>query len=69
MKRRWWKIPLCWLDMCGCLQHSNDTHIWAECTTCGKKVAPISREEIRRYIQAEESDAAFMERMRKEGFI
>jgi hypothetical protein len=55
--------------MCGAAQKANHTHIWAECVHCGKVIAPISREAVRRYIQAEESDEAFLARMKREGYI
>jgi hypothetical protein len=67
--RPWWRLPACWLQMCGAEQKANHTHIWAECTHCGKIIAPISREAVRRYIQAEESDEAFIARMKREGYI
>lgn len=65
----WWRLPLCWTGWCGAVQQSNDTHIWAECVTCGKKIAPVSREAVRRYIQAQESDEKFLARMKAEGLL
>lgn len=68
-RRPWWRLPLCWTGWCGAVQNSDDKYIWAECVTCGKVIAPISREAVRRYIQAQESDFKFFERMRSEGRI
>ncbi len=32
---------------------SDDTHLWGECVHCGKRAGLISREAVRRYIEAE----------------
>lgn len=49
----------CWLGWCGMDQRANDTHIWGECPTCGKVAGIVSRESVRRYIEAEERDKIF----------
>jgi hypothetical protein len=46
---------------CGMNQMSSDSHIWGECPRCGRVAGIISRESIRRYIDAEAKSKAFME--------
>lgn len=35
--RPWWRLPLCWASLCGGRIHSDDTHLWWQCGTCGKR--------------------------------
>lgn len=44
---------LCRLGLCGMLQAEDETHCWGECSTCGKVAGVVSREAIRRYMDAE----------------
>lgn len=48
-KRPWWKLPMCLAGWCGFITGSDDTGIWGECATCGKRVGFVSREELRAY--------------------
>lgn len=48
------KLLMCWWGACGMIQKANDTHIWGECPRCGKVAGLVSREFIRRYIEAEQ---------------
>lgn len=52
---------ICRFQMCQTFrQRENGTHIWGECTICGKQSGKTSREAIRRYIEAEEIHRAFL---------
>jgi len=42
------------------VQRDDDTHVWGECLKCGRIAGKISREAIRRYIEAERRDDAFI---------
>jgi hypothetical protein len=46
---------ICRFQMCQTFaQKDNDTHLWGECTVCGKRSGVISRAAVRRYLEAEE---------------
>lgn len=49
------KVFLCRFGLCSTFKtNGNDTHLWGECQICGKRVGEISREAIRRYMDAQE---------------
>lgn len=50
---------MCHLGWCGMIQRSNDTHIWEECPRCGRIAGVVSRDTVRRYIEAEERNEKF----------
>lgn len=46
---------LCRFQLCQTFKLAeSSTHLWGECQICGKRAGEISREAIRRYIEAEE---------------
>lgn len=53
------KLLLCWWGACGMVQRGDATHVWGECPRCGKVAGLISREAIRRYIDAQERQREF----------
>lgn len=54
------RLILCRLGLCQTFRPTwNDTHLWGECTLCGKRAGTISREAMRRYMEAEMRDRAF----------
>lgn len=52
------RIFMCTLRMCPFVQMCDNTHLWGECIHCGKQAGKISREAVRRYIEAEERNRA-----------
>ena len=50
---------LCGLGWCGMVQRCNDTHIWGECPRCGRVAGVVSRDSIRRYIEAKARNEKF----------
>ena len=48
----------CWLGHAMVTQ-SGDTHIWGECIRCGKRAGLVSREAVRRVLEAEARGEAF----------
>lgn len=50
---------MCRLGWCGMVQKCNQNHIWGECPICGKVAGVVSREAVRRYIEAEQRNMAF----------
>lgn len=50
---------MCRLGWCSMVQKCNDAHIWGECPRCGKVAGVVSRESVRRYIEAEQRNIAF----------
>lgn len=53
------RLLLCRTALCQTFSAKGDeTHLWGECTLCGKQVGKISRAAVRRYIEAEERDRA-----------
>ena len=42
------KLMLCWWGGCQTFKtQSDDTHLWGECSICGKKSGLVSREAVR----------------------
>lgn len=52
---------MCRFGWCGMVQESNDTHIWGECPRCGRVAGVVSRDSVRRYIEAEARNEKFRE--------
>lgn len=48
------KILMCWPGFCGMVTTGDDKYLWGECPSCGKRAGVVSREAIRRYMEAEE---------------
>lgn len=49
------KQMLCRFKLCQTFKtNGNDTHLWGECHICGKRVGDVSREAVRRYMDAQE---------------
>lgn len=52
-----WNVPQGWLrrhticaaGMCGFKQQDDDTHVWGECTRCGRVAGVVSRTDLRRH--------------------
>ena len=53
LKRPIWRLPICWLQLCGYKTQSDDSAIWGECTTCGHRAGQVSRDELRAYADRE----------------
>ena len=49
MDRPFWRLPACWLGLCGHRTESDDTGIWGQCVRCGNRAGFVSRAELRRY--------------------
>lgn len=56
------KLFLCWWGGCGMVQRGDDKYLWGECPGCGKVSGLVSREAIRRYIDAKERRREFERR-------
>ena len=54
------KLFMCWSGFCGMVRRRDDTHLWAECPRCGKTAAKITREAVRRYLDAERARAEYV---------
>lgn len=46
------KMFVCWWGGCGMVQRDDNTHIWGECLRCGKVAGIVSREALRRLLDA-----------------
>lgn len=60
------KLFVCWWGGCGMSQRDNATHLWGECTRCGKVAGVISREAVRRYSNAKAAHEQALAKMRAE---
>lgn len=63
VRRPLWRLPLCWMQLCGFKTNSDDGGIWGECVTCGKRAGYVSREDMRRYIDREITQDALLKAM------
>lgn len=48
----------CTIGACPFKTNSDEHGVWGECTRCGKRAGYVTREQIRRYVEAEEAARA-----------
>jgi hypothetical protein len=48
----------CWFGHAMVTQ-SDDTHLWGECVRCGKRAGLVTRQAVRRVLEAEERQREF----------
>lgn len=49
----WRRLTTCWMGFCGFRTASDETGIWGQCQTCGKRAGYVSREALRAYADRE----------------
>lgn len=63
----WYRKPLCWMRLCETFRTaSDDTGCWGECEICHKRVGFVSREQLRRFADAEYFARAILNQQEQE---